>query len=373
MRECLARPILVDRLARNFFSYDSGIHAEARWQAQDLRDALISGRLDPRSDLAGRTVTTIALERTRRAGPSAGPPSAPGNGQDPSRLELAPGEFARYRARLPRGVGDVGPVAEERERFVVRVVLESSDETVRVASFVVRKAEWEEWWRSVSNRLDERSVQAAGESQDPLPAPQVKEPETLTASTCLDDERWDNGSLDDLPDPRDSHTAVWTGSQMIVWGGSSSFNSGGRYDPATDSWMPTSTTNAPSARSGHSAVWTGSLMVVWGGYAGSYFNSGGRYDPVTDTWTPTSTTNAPSARSSHSAVWTGSRMVVWGGNNGTHFNTGGRYDPATDNWTPTSTTNAPSARSRHTAVWTGSRMVVWGGSDDASYFRSGAR
>ena len=43
------------------------------------------------------------------------------------------------------------------------------------------------------------------------------------------------------------------------------FNTGGRYDPATDSWRPTSTQNAPSARSGPTAVWTGSEMIVWGG------------------------------------------------------------------------------------------------------------
>ena len=30
-------------------------------------------------------------------------------------------------------------------------------------------------------------------------------------------------------------------------------------------WTATSTTNAPSARAGHSAVWTGTEMIVWGG------------------------------------------------------------------------------------------------------------
>ena len=55
-------------------------------------------------------------------------------------------------------------------------------------------------------------------------------------------------------------------------------------------------------------------MIVWGGYSGSAnLNSGGVYDPATDTWTATSMTNAPSARRYHRAVWTGSRMIVWGG------------------------------------------------------------
>ncbi len=67
-------------------------------------------------------------------------------------------------------------------------------------------------------------------------------------------------------------------------------------DTCTVPWTPTTLTGAPAGRYYHTAVWTGSEMVVWGGYAGfgfSYFNTGGRYNPSTDSWTPTSTTNAP--------------------------------------------------------------------------------
>ena len=75
-------------------------------------------------------------------------------------------------------------------------------------------------------------------------------------------------------------------------------------------------------------------------------NTGGRYNPSTDTWTTTSTINAPSPRGAHTAVWTGSEMIVWGGNtnSGLSFNTGGRYNPGTNSWTATSTINAPSPR-----------------------------
>ncbi|GAN33563.1 MAG: hypothetical protein L6Q53_06590 [Candidatus Brocadia sinica] len=66
-----------------------------------------------------------------------------------------------------------------------------------------------------------------------------------------------------------------------------------------------------------------------GGWNGTnYFNTGGRYNPTTNTWTATSTTGAPSARFRHTAVWTGAQMIVWGGWNGTsYFNTGGLYTP----------------------------------------------
>ena len=69
-----------------------------------------------------------------------------------------------------------------------------------------------------------------------------------------------------------------------------------------------------------------------------FLNTGGRYNPSTDSWTATSTTNAPSGRNYHTAVWTGSEMIVWGGLMArTTLNTGGRYNPSTDSWTATST------------------------------------
>ena len=175
---------------------------------------------------------------------------------------------------------------------------------------------------------------------------------------------WTATSTTNAPEGRSSHTAVWTGSEMIVWGGGVS--SGGRYNPDTDSWTATTTTNAPSPRAHHTAVWTGSEMIVWGGYffdgTNNYFNTGGKYNPSTDSWITTTTTNAPSGRDYHTAVWTGSEMIVWGGTDINHeLNTGGRYNPGTDSWTVASTTNAPSARSDHTAVWTGSEMIIWGG------------
>jgi len=38
------------------------------------------------------------------------------------------------------------------------------------------------------------------------------------------------------------------------------------YNPSTNTWMATATSNVPAARFDHTAVWTGSEMIVWGGY-----------------------------------------------------------------------------------------------------------
>ena len=88
-------------------------------------------------------------------------------------------------------------------------------------------------------------------------------------------------------------------------------------DPASDTWVATRNANPPVGRWEHTAVWTGGEMIVWGGElaTGGTGNSGGRYVPATDTWTVTSTINAPDARERHAAVWTGNEMIVWGGDN----------------------------------------------------------
>jgi N-acetylneuraminic acid mutarotase len=183
---------------------------------------------------------------------------------------------------------------------------------------------------------------------------------------------WVSTSTPNAPQARYFHTAVWTGNAMIVWGGNNggdydTLNSGGRYNPSTNTWTPVSTVHAPEGRWFHSAVWTGRVMIVWGGNTGfsSFFNTGGRYNPSTNTWSPTSTINAPTRRDSHSAIWTGSEMIVWGGFVGSgDTRTGGGYNPGTNSWTTTNTYNAPSAREAQAAIWTGSEMIVWGGGGD---------
>ena len=204
---------------------------------------------------------------------------------------------------------------------------------------------------------------------------------------------WTDVTTTNMPVPRSNASAVWTGTEMIIWGGGglsqSNFGEplGAAYNPATDSWRTLSTVNAPylsgsqvSSREGHTAIWTGSLMLVWGGYSGfgPVIGEGAAYDPSTDTWEAIPTLGAPSARTYHSAVWTGTEMIVWGGTAGAvnsegtlilgfGFNTGAAYNPQTKTWRPLSMTCPPAGKSGHTAIWTGSEMIIWGGQTGARY------
>ncbi len=178
--------------------------------------------------------------------------------------------------------------------------------------------------------------------------------------------------------PRYNHTLVWTGTGMIVWGGvlvsnagdiesptwlenSTVTDTGGIYRPASDSWTVTSSVVAPAPRAGHTAVWTGSEMIIWGGYdkEQNSLADGWRYSPSSDQWRPLSSVGAPGARDGHTAVWTGREMIVWGGRGNAD---GAAYDPSADTWRMISGASAPAGRRGHGAVWTGERMIIWGGS-----------
>jgi hypothetical protein len=184
------------------------------------------------------------------------------------------------------------------------------------------------------------------------------------------------------PAARRYHTVVWTGSEALVWGGDASavndvgLADGGAYDPAKDRWRRLSDVGAPPARWAHTAVWSGAEMLVWGGLgcasgAGQGpvpCGDGARYEPTRDRWSPISASGAPSARVGHSAVWTGKEMIVWGGAGpqcasagSAPCSDGAAYDPVADRWRGLVTSTPVRGRTGHIAAWTGRAMMVWGG------------
>jgi hypothetical protein len=178
------------------------------------------------------------------------------------------------------------------------------------------------------------------------------------------------------PVARKRAEAVWTGSEMIVWGGengsqNASFNSGGHYDPLTDTWEATSLTGAPEGRAFFSSFWTGSEMLVWGGFrrGTGQVDSGGLYNPVTRTWRPTSLNGAPaSRRNAFAAAWTGEAMIVFGGFSGFDpIGNGAIYHQDANIWEPLPPNGSPSPRHRNHGVWTGSEFIIWGGNDGPEY------
>jgi N-acetylneuraminic acid mutarotase len=198
------------------------------------------------------------------------------------------------------------------------------------------------------------------------------------------EERWTMLPPADLAG-RSDPSAVWTGKEMIVWGGAGdrrALGDGASYDPAAQRWTP-----LPSspliARRAHTAVWTGDRMLVFGGQGAREgcrracaLDDGAAYEPASGTWSPIPV--APiAARFGHTAVFVRGRMVVWGGaaEGGAALGDGASYDVATGTWTVLPP--APVApRLGHRAVATVDGMLVWSGSSEAEeggrYFADGA-
>jgi hypothetical protein len=123
-----------------------------------------------------------------------------------------------------------------------------------------------------------------------------------------------------MPQPRSGATAVWDGTEALFLGGTLANGhrptaGGVAFNPGTGQWrrLP----RMEFGRSQFAAVWTGHQVLVWGGLTGPYGSQavpphGVAYDPVTNRWS--ALPQAPlRGRSNPLAVWTGSQMIVWGG------------------------------------------------------------
>jgi hypothetical protein len=206
---------------------------------------------------------------------------------------------------------------------------------------------------------------------------------------------WRAISTIDAPEARSHHVAVWTGSQMVVWGGKNAgpdpLNTGGVYDPAKNVWTPTQIPPGLEGRYDATAVWDDAdgLMLIWGGVgAGGLLYDGWRYHPADNKWSPMAAVSSPAdggaadagadfqARANHTAVWAtglmgvtskGRGMIVWGGitdlSASTTTNEGQIYDPAADTWVGPTPSGGPTARAYHSAVWNSKNgyMLVFGG------------
>jgi hypothetical protein len=167
--------------------------------------------------------------------------------------------------------------------------------------------------------------------------------------------------------------AVWTGRELIVFGYVwESGVQGMAYESESGNWRWIS--HPPGGpRSGGSGVWTGSDLILWGGRAegDELPRDGAAYDPVADTWH--AIPPAPvGGRYEHAAVWTGEEMIVWGGSDhSTDLADGAAYSPLADTWRPLAPSPL-SARQWFPVVWTGTEMIVWGGASFSDSQASGA-
>ena len=163
-------------------------------------------------------------------------------------------------------------------------------------------------------------------------------------SGALSDGSWSLGPRAPLQ-PRSGQSAVWTGKELLVWGGQSAtvkadglpvtmYADGAVYRPGERHWQP-----MPAGplypREDVAATWAGHQAFFWGGgypVMSGYqdYANGAMYDPVTATWRVLPS-GPLTARRGAEAFWTGSEVLVFGGQGATPNSAplaAASYDPA---------------------------------------------
>jgi len=153
-------------------------------------------------------------------------------------------------------------------------------------------------------------------------------------------------------------TTVWTGSEMIVTGVNpgqdgtyvDSSEVAEAYNPRTDAWRMLPTPPKTENYCRRSAVWTGSEMLVWGCEVTAF-------DPKANRWR-----RLPDAPTRHGiAAWTGRELIGWGGGCcGDVSDDGSAYNPSTNTWRKLAP--APvSGQQSPVGAWTGRELVIFDG------------
>ncbi len=147
-------------------------------------------------------------------------------------------------------------------------------------------------------------------------------------------------------------TSVWTGTRLIVFGRrplTHSADVAEAYDPARDAWSRLSPPAGPRYSPGYRAVWTGKEMLAFGGFHSVAFN------PTTGRWRELRRPLRDGI-----IVWTGVEAVGWGGGCcGDAFSDGAAYNPATGRYRKLARSPLALSSQRPMGAWTGRELIVF--------------
>ena len=167
--------------------------------------------------------------------------------------------------------------------------------------------------------------------------------------------------------PRADAASIWTGRELIVWGGQAKstgptiVDDGAAYDPASDTWraLPSAPISRPDD-AGQAVVWTGTEMVVWDATHGD----GAAYDPTSNTWRALPSAPLPVSPFGL-GVWTGDRALFVAGAHAAAF------DPAANSWRAVTMPALPPLKPDEAPFWRAvaagaGRVLAWAQTDDMS-------
>jgi hypothetical protein len=194
---------------------------------------------------------------------------------------------------------------------------------------------------------------------NPLPAPTTTEVPGASGPTL---DQLQKGTWKTIPKaptaPTIDGATIWTGTKLFVWGGFGESMRGvtperraALYDPSTRTWQVSAPAPIPPTTS-PVAVWSGSEVIVWGGLVNpvkgksSVSFQGAAYNPTTNHWrimrTPVPFPGATSTdwegwtEFTQRAVWTGKEVLIVSGAATTSRSRSvvyaRAYDPVHDSW-----------------------------------------
>lgn len=99
--------------------------------------------------------------------------------------------------------------------------------------------------------------------------------------------KWVKVTTVGAPSTRININFIWTGTEIFVFGGDlpnayKSYNDAYLYNPETNRWRKAAANNLLSNRRSCITMWTGEEVIVWGG--SGELNDGAAYNPTSNTW-----------------------------------------------------------------------------------------
>jgi len=242
--ECVSRPYLVETNIRKYHQSHSEEHSSLKKSINKVRrsETLNKGDVAPES-----AVYQHIYYLKNSADFSENPPL--------HFTELNTSEFQNKVIKLnSQPTSGLLPLQETSDFYFTEQLLNVTDEYIEVELEIWAKKLFDEWWYTVDGGIETSEARGRANNlslldfsshrKDGFPLP--GQPSNVQFNSN-DSGEWQTF----LPDPRSGHTAIWTGSEMIIWGGFSSgsepvtYNDGFRYNPITDAWRPISSENAP--------------------------------------------------------------------------------------------------------------------------------
>ncbi len=161
--ECLARPLLAERLAREWYAFDQRFHGALEKRVEAEVASIASGA-DSKS--AGGAYSEEILRRRTSAGVAedAAAPGAGGRGSldadswDELLRALADRFGVDDSSRIP--IGTWSPLERTATDFEIQAVLERTPDSIRVASLQWEKTSFDAWWEGVRGALEKDAAAA---------------------------------------------------------------------------------------------------------------------------------------------------------------------------------------------------------------------